>query len=151
MALIKVIVDSIRQALLSHNMEYPWVIILKSKSSNDYLPICINRTQADLIQQLLFDEEPIPLELIIKELSLPVEQFLKDILESIVIESLEENKYHAKMILKRDDKAKDGTQIVLPVGNAIALSLITKVPIFINTALLMHVNESTKYDLPPKK
>jgi len=88
---------------------------------------------------------------LLEDLSLPVEQISKGTLESIIIELIEENKYQAKMILKRDDKAKDGTQIVLPVGNAIALSLITKVPIFINTALLMHVNESTKYDLPPKK
>ena len=115
---IEVIVDSIGQALMSHNMEYPWVIILKSRVSNYYLPIYISKPQADLIQQLLLNEEPITLESIKEELSLPVEQISKGILKPIIIESPEKNKYRARIILRRDDKAKGGKQIESPVGNA---------------------------------
>lgn len=77
MANVEVKVDSIRQAFLGRNMEYPWLVILKSKSSNDYLPVHITNTQADLIQRLLLDDEPIPIESLLRDLSLPVEQMLK--------------------------------------------------------------------------
>jgi bifunctional DNase/RNase len=70
-----------------------------SRSSNDYLPIHITKPQAELIQRLLLDDEVIPIESLLRDLSLPVEQMLKSILESIIIESPEENKYRAKLIL----------------------------------------------------
>ena len=44
-----------------------------------------------------------------------------------------------------NDKADDDLQAVLPVGNAIALSFITKVPIFVDEALLMHTDGPSSY------
>ena len=104
MAQVEVRVDSIRQDFLQrYHIDYPWVVILKSKSSNDYLPIYISKSQADLIQKLLLDDEAIPIESLLSDLSLPVEQMSKGILESIILESPEENKYRAKLVPKEDD------------------------------------------------
>ncbi len=142
MADVEVKVDSIRQAFLRRNIECPWLVILKSKSSDNYLPIHIIKTQAELIQRLLLDDEPMDLESLINSLSLPVKQMSKGILESIIIESIEENRYQAKLILKPNDKADNVIQVALPVGNAIALSFITKAPIFVDEALLVHTGKS---------
>ena len=39
---LEVKVDSIRQAMLGHNLEYPWVVLFKSISNNGYLPVYVS-------------------------------------------------------------------------------------------------------------
>ncbi len=142
MSKLEVKVDSIRQALLGDKR----VVILKAKSSEIQLPIYIDKVQFDLIQRLLLDDEPIPLESILNDLSLPAKLMSKGILETITIGSLEENMFQAKLMLTCDDKPGDTIQVDLPVGNAVALSFITKVPIFIEETLLINTAGSYSYN-----
>jgi bifunctional DNase/RNase len=144
MSKIEVKVDMIRQALLGSNLEYPWVVLFKSISSDSYLPVHISSVQAELIQKIMLDEEPMPLDSLLNDLDLPVEQMSKGTLESIVIEPKGENLFVARLIL-RHSKKHCKTQAELPIGNAVALSLITKAPIFIEEALLIKTNGSYSY------
>ncbi len=144
MAKIEVKVDIIRQALLGSNLEYPWVVLFKSISSDSYLPVNISRVQAELIRKIMLDEEPIPLDSLLNDLDLPIEPMSKGTLESITIEPKGKNMFVAKLILRRS-KRQGKTQAEMPVGNAVALSIITKVPIFIEEDVLMNTNGSYSY------
>jgi bifunctional DNase/RNase len=137
-------IDTIRQALLGPNLEYPWVVLFKSISSDSYLPVHISRVQAELTQKIMLYEEVISLDSLLNDLDLPVEQMSKGTLESIVIEPKGENMFIARLILRRS-KRKGKTQVELPVGNAVALSFITKVPIFIEDTLLINTTGSYSY------
>ncbi|MFC2026399.1 bifunctional nuclease domain-containing protein [Chloroflexota bacterium] len=143
MTKVEIKVDSIRQAYLSSNTEYPWVVILKKKTSSSYLPVYITKNQAELITRLLLDDEPIPLDSVLNELSLPAELMSKGILQSITIDSPEENIFRAKLMLNRDNTTDDVSQADMLVGNAIALSFMTKVPIFIDDSLLIDTDPTT--------
>jgi bifunctional DNase/RNase len=125
-------------------MEYPWVAILKSKSSSVYLPVHVSEKQAELIQNLLLGRT-VPLESLLKDLSLPVEQVNKAAIESIIIESTEENRYQAKIILRCDGRPIEADQAVIPVGSAITLSLATKTPLYADEAVLIYVDEASLY------
>ena len=145
MAKVEVKVDLIRQPLLAPKLEFPWVLLLKDKSSESYLPVYVSKRQGDFIQKLLLDDEPIPIESVFDNLAMPTEQMSKGTLESMEIKLVEDNKFQAELILACDDKPGNTIQVDLPVGNAIALSFITKVPIFVEESMLIDTHKSYSY------
>ena len=145
MAKVEVKVDLIRQSLLDPKLEFPWVLLLKDKSSESYLPVYISKHQGDFIQKLLLDDDPMQLGSVLDDLALPAEQMSKGTLESIEIEQAAGNKFQAKLILYSNDKTGSDFQVDLPVGNAIALSFITKVPVFVEESLLIDTHKSYSY------
>ena len=138
---LEVKVDLIRKPLFDSELESPWVLLLKGKACGGYLPIYIPEHQADFIQKLLLDDEPISLDFVLDYLTLPIEQMSKGTLELIVIKQIEGNRFQARLMLAPDDKTSETIQFELPVGNAVALSLITKVPVYVDEALLIHTDD----------
>ena len=145
MAKVEVKVDLIRQPLLDPKLEFPRVLLLKDKSSESYLPVYVSKRQGDFIQKLLLDDDPIQLESVLDDLALPAEQMSKGTLESIEIEPVVGNKFQAKLILYSNDKNGSDFQVDLPVGNAIALSFIAKVPVFVEESMLINTHKSYSY------
>ena len=145
MAKVEVRVDLIRQPLFDPKLEFPWVLLLKDKSSESYLPVYISKRQGDFIQKLLLDDDPIQLESVFDDLALPVEQMSKGTLESIEIEPAVGNNFQAELILACDDKPGNTIQVDLPVANAVALSFITKVPVFVEESMLVDTHKSYSY------
>jgi len=145
MAKVEVKVDLIKQPLLDPKLEFPWVLLLKEKSSESYLPVYISKRQGDFIQKLLLDEDPMQLESVLDDLGLQAEQMSKGTLKSIEIEPAVGNKFQAQLIFYGNNKTGSDFQVDLPVGNAIALSFITKVPIFVEESMLIDTHKSYSY------
>ena len=117
---LEVKVDSLRKPILGPKLEFPWIVLFKSISSNSYLPVHISNAQARLIQKIMkimLHEDPIPLDSLLNALDLPVKQMSKGTMESIIIEPKGENNFIACLILK-NGKNKDEIRVEVPVGKA---------------------------------
>ena len=127
MAQIEMAIDSLRQDLLY----YEWVVILKEKSGERYLPVYIGSQQADIIKSLLVGTEPTePVEF---DFSVPDVDIDNAELQSVIINRLKNNVFYAKLLFTHQNKSY---KVVCAPAKAIALSLIAEVPIFIQEAIL---------------
>jgi len=127
MSRVEVIVDSIRQDLL----HYEWVVILKERSAERYLPICVGSTQADIIKSLPVGTEPI--ETADYDLSVPGVDTTGAGIKSVIISRFKNNIFYAKLLFSRHNKSH---KVDCPVAKAIALGIKEGAPIFAEEALL---------------
>ena len=92
MAKVEMMIDSQRQDLLY----YEWVVILKEKSGERYLPVHIGSQQADIIESLLVGTEPTePVEF---DSSAPDVDINIAELQSVIINRLKNNGFYAKLL-----------------------------------------------------
>ena len=100
-------------------LNYEWVVILKEKSGECYLPVYIGSQQADVIKSLLVGTEPEPIDY-------DFSMFDVDIniteLQSIIINRLKNNIFYAKLLFTHYNRSY---KIDYPPAKAIALSLKT--------------------------
>ena len=127
MAKVEMIIDSLRQDLLY----YEWVVILKEKSGERYLPVYIGSQQADIIKSLLVGTEPTePVEF---NYSVPEVDTGNAELQSVIINRLKDNVFYAKLLFTHCNKSY---KVDCPPAKAFALSLRAQVPILVEETIL---------------
>jgi len=92
LARIEMVIDSQRQELLY----YEWVVILKEKLGERYLPVHIRSQQADIIKNLLVGTEPT--ESVEFDFSVPDVNMDNTELQSVIINRLKNNVFYAKLL-----------------------------------------------------
>lgn len=122
MELNKIVIDEKRHDQL---------IVLKEKDGKRILPIVIGLTEASAIKLKLSGFVP-PRPLTHDLLHSAINN-LEGKLEKIVIDKLEENTFHAKLIVSQDGKTKT---IDARPSDSIALAVRANVPIFVDDAVL---------------
>ena len=92
MAKVEMIIDSLRQ-----DLPYcEWVVILKEKSGERYLPVHIGSQQADIIKNLLVGTEPT--ESVEFDFSVPDVDINIAELQSVIINRLKNNVFYARLL-----------------------------------------------------
>lgn len=124
MELSKIVIDEKRHDQL---------IVLKEKDGDRLLPIVIGLNEASAIKLKLSGFEP-PRPLTHDLLHTTIKN-LEANLDKVVIDKIEDNTFHAKLILKQDGKLK--TVDARP-SDSIALAVRAKAPIFVEDDVLKH-------------
>ena len=123
MSFKEVTIDSVRPALFKDE----WDVILKAKDSEQYLPVYIEPSQADMLIKVLIDDESNEDRL---DDSLKVEnEMVAAELKSVVVNKSETGDYSAILVMIADGiPAKKECSIV----EALALSFKKKSPILVD-------------------
>ncbi|MDD4907821.1 MAG: bifunctional nuclease family protein [Candidatus Omnitrophica bacterium] len=124
MELSKIVIDEKRHDQL---------IVLKEKDGERLLPIVIGLNEASAIKLKLSGFEP-PRPLTHDLLHTTIKN-LEANLERVVIDKIEDNTFHAKLVLKHNGKSK--TVDARP-SDSIALAVRAKAPIFVEDEVLKH-------------
>jgi len=122
MELAKIVIDEKRHDQL---------IVLKEKNGERILPIVIGLAEASAIKLRISGFVP-PRPLTHDLLQATIENLEANI-EKIVIDKLEENTFHAKIVLKQDGKIK---VIDARPSDSVALAVRVKAPIFVEEDIL---------------
>ena len=129
MALVEMVIDSVRQALLLNE----WVVLLKDKLGQCFLPLYLGEPQAEEIKQALMNE-PIP-ESLDDQLSLigidAVSSEVKVV--SLVINEFDGNTFHAKLLLTYYGKSYE---FACPAVKALSLAVRSGTGIFAEERVL---------------
>jgi len=122
MELNKIVIDEKRHDQL---------IVLKEKNGDRLLPIVIGLTEASAIKLKLSGfEPPRPLT---HDLLHSTIQNLEASVEKIIIDKIEDNTFHAKLVLKQDGKV---VTIDARPSDSIALAVRARAPIFVEDSVL---------------
>ncbi len=129
--MIEVTIDSVRIGLMNRKPEYQYVVLLRERASKRYLPIFIGQAEARAILIKLKNEvvpRPMTHDLI---------QTMIDVLgasvDSIIISSLENDIFYAKILLNVDSRQQE---IDSRPSDALALAIRADAPIFVDEAVL---------------
>jgi hypothetical protein len=123
MELAKIVIDEKRHDQL---------IVLKEKNGERLLPIVIGLSEASAIKLKISGFTP-PRPLTHDLLHSTIENLEADI-EKIVIDKLEENTFHAKIVLKQNGKIR---VVDARPSDSIALAVRAKAPIYVEEAVLI--------------
>ncbi|MCM8792298.1 MAG: bifunctional nuclease family protein [Candidatus Omnitrophica bacterium] len=126
MELNKIVIDENRHDQL---------IVLKEKEGKRILPIVIGLNEASAIKLKISGFHP-PRPLTHDLLYNTIRQ-LDAVLEKVVIDKLQENTFHAKLVLKQDGKTKI---IDARPSDSIALAVRSNAPIFVEEEVLRQSN-----------
>ncbi|GAH38981.1 unnamed protein product [marine sediment metagenome] len=117
MAQIEMVIDSVRQSPVNHQ----WVVILKKKLAERYLPVYIGLSQANTIKGELLDVSP--------SKTLAVNSGVK----AVKLDKFENNVFSAKLVLAALGKSHE---VDCPPAEALAIAVRTKVSIFTDGEIL---------------
>lgn len=126
MELNKIVIDEKRHDQL---------IVLKEKNGERLLPIVIGLNEASAIKLKLTGFEP-PRPLTHDLLHTTIRNLEADV-EKIIIDKIEDNTFHAKLVLKHGGKEKS---IDARPSDSIALAVRAKAPIFVEDDVLKNSN-----------
>jgi bifunctional DNase/RNase len=122
---VEMIIDSLRQSSVTDE----WVVILREKGAERYLPIYIACSQVEVIRKALLDEE--------EDYDLSwrsVGSFAPDVeLQSVMVSRSGENGFKARLILSDTQK---GYEVNIPLTKALAIGFNAEVPLLTEEALL---------------
>ena len=127
MAQIEMIIDSVRRDMLNDM----WVVILKEKGAERYLPIYAGSPQASLVAKQLQGVGDSELEDYV--FSLTSIDTTKSKVESVIINGFDNNIFYARLLLSQHDKPQ---QVDCPPAIALALGVRAQAPIFVEEAVL---------------
>ncbi len=120
-------IDSVRQELLN----YGWVVMLKEKAAERYLPIYVGALQGDIIRSLLVGTEPAkPVDF---DFSVTGFDPNNADLTSVIINRFRKNVFHAKLLFTHHNKTY---KVDCPPAKAITLAIESRVPIFVEETVM---------------
>lgn len=128
MELNKIIIDEKR---------HDQVIVLKEKNGERRLPIIIGFLEASSIKMKVSGIEP-PRPMTHDLLKNTIDN-LDATVERVVIDKLQDNTFHAKLILRLNNNGKEKIIDARP-SDSIALAVRTKAPIFVDEEVLKQAN-----------
>jgi len=127
MAQIEMMIDSVRRNMLSDM----WVVLLKEKVAERYLPIYAGSLQAGLVARQLQGVGGSELEDYV--FSLTGIDTTKSKVESVIINDFDNNIFYARLLLSQHDKPRE---VDCPPAIALALGVRAQAPIFAEEAVL---------------
>jgi bifunctional DNase/RNase len=120
MTIVEMVVDSLRWSPAKQS----WVLILKAKMAERYLPIYVGASQADIVRQELQDWSPPE--------HAAVDSYESEV-KSVIIDRFDNNTFGAKLRVV----SKAGTrEIDCPPAAAVATALRDKAPVFVDELIL---------------
>jgi len=124
MARIEMMIDGLRQSPASHQ----WVVVLKDKSEERYLPIWIGPLQAEALKRELTNAGP----------SEPIgdDPAFRSKVTSVKIDKLENNEFSARLEPVTFGKSHE---VDCPAAKALAIAVRAKVPILVDEEVLNKV------------
>ena len=123
MADVEMVIDALRQT----SVEGQWVVTLRGKSAERYLPVYVGLSQAETIKRELVSAgtpRPLDEDLIYKDIVITYSE-----VRSIRLYKFEGNRFTAKLIL-------DISEIDCPPAVALAIALRARAPIFADELVL---------------
>ena len=130
MVLKAVTIDSVRSAL----MKGEWVIILKGECTEQYLPIYVGPSQANIVKRELMGIRFFEAE--IYERFLAGYNMAGSNLESVVVEWSRNGHFHAKLLLKVRGEC---IKMDCPVAGALALAFRRRARILVDESIFQKV------------
>jgi len=115
MADVEMVIDAIRQSSVSGQ----WVVVLREKTAEQYLPIWIGSSQAETIKRELTDVSP----------SRPLDSEVKE----VKIYKFEDNRFSAKLVSAVPGKP---CEVDCPPATALAIAVRARVPVFTDEVIL---------------
>ncbi|MFA5629151.1 MAG: bifunctional nuclease family protein [Dehalococcoidales bacterium] len=129
--MVEMTVDSVRIGMMNRNMEYQYVVLLKEKAAERFLPIFIGPAEAKAILIKLKGENvPRPLT---HDLLQTVMATTGVTVDSILINDLKSDIFYAKIILNIDGRQEE---IDSRPSDALALAVRMDTPIFADESVL---------------
>ena len=127
MAQIEVTIDSVRLSSMSGE----WVVGLKEKGTEQYLPIYMGPSQANIVKRELIGARfPEPEDY---ECFLTGTDVTNFVLESVTVNRFEDDTFYTKLLLSQNEES---FEVDCPVAGALALAVRRKAPIFAEEAVL---------------
>ena len=127
MAQIEVTIDSVRLSSMSGE----WVVGLKEKGTEQYLPIYMGPSQANIVKRELIGARfPDPEDY---ECFLAGTDVTNFVLESVTVNRFEDDTFYTKLLLSQNEES---FEVDCPVAGALALAVRRKAPIFAEEAAL---------------
>ena len=129
MALVEMVIDSVRQAMLFNE----WVVVLKEKTAERYLPVYLDSSHADIIKKALCDQrcsEP--------AIAGPSRTEISQILSmaesvSLIIDRFQDGVFHARLLVTWRGELYP---FDCPLGKALALGVKAGARIFAEETVL---------------
>ncbi len=129
--MVEMTIDSVRIGLMNRQMEYQYVVLLREKSAERYLPIFIGPAEAKAILVKLKGENvPRPMT---HDLLQAIVDTLGASIDSIVVNDLRSDIFYAKIILNINGGQ---TEIDARPSDALALAIRMGAPIFAEESVL---------------
>lgn len=127
MAITEVTIERINVAIVNDQR----TLILKAKETGKYLPVWIGPSEADAISVTLHGvHTPRPMT---HDFLFHVIEALGATAKSAIIDKLEDDTFHAKLILMTD---KGETRVDCRASDAVAVAVRAKAPIFVDNEVL---------------
>jgi len=127
MAEIEMVIDSVRQSPVNHQ----WVVILKKKLAERYLPVYIGLSQANTIKRELMDIRP--LKPLTRNLVCGEIDAVNSEVKAVKLDKFDNNVFSAKLVLAAPGKSHE---VACPPADALAIAARTKAPIFADGEIL---------------
>ena len=128
MAQVEMIIDSVRRKSLSDE----WVVILKEKGAERYLPIYIGPRQANILEKLLIGVGRVdPVEFDLSSAGIDT-IFCK--VEAVIINQFADNVFYAKLLLTQNDD--EAVEVDCAPAKAVAHGIRAEASIFADEAVL---------------
>jgi len=128
--MVEVIIDSLRHGTNT------WIVVLKDKRADRYLPILIGETQADVLTGELQGRRSVE-----PDRFLAITNATTGGVKSVTIH-LESDTFYAKLLCHHDEEVK------CPIGVALALAVRAKVLIWVEDAVLDKAALTLNWDWP---
>ncbi len=129
--MVEMTIDSVRIGLMNRQMEYQYVVLLKEKNAERFLPIFIGPAEAKAILIKLKGESvPRPLT---HDLLQKVMVTLGVSVDSVIINDLKSDIFYAKIILNIDGRQEE---IDSRPSDALALAIRMETPIYADESVL---------------
>jgi bifunctional DNase/RNase len=129
--MVEMTIDSVRIGLMNRQMEYQYVVLLREKSAERYLPIFIGPAEAKAILVKLKGENvPRPMT---HDLLQAIVDTLGASIDSIIVSDLRSDIFYAKIILNINGGQ---TEIDARPSDALALAIRMGAPIFAEESVL---------------
>jgi len=130
MALVEMVIDSVRRSMRNDE----WVVLLKEKPTERYLPVYLDSSHADIIKKALCDQRRSG-----AAIDAPSQTEISRILSmadsvSLIIDRFENGRFHAKFLVVRRDKS---SCIDCPSAKALALGVKAGARIFAEETVLV--------------
>jgi bifunctional DNase/RNase len=127
MADVEMIIDALRQSSVNHQ----WVVVLKEKIADRYLPVYIGSAQAETIKRELIDvSTPRPLD---NDLIYRGIDAVNPEVKMVKLDKFDNNVFSAKLVLAAPGKPNE---VDCPPATALAIAARTKAPIFTDEIIL---------------
>ena len=127
MAEIEMMIDSVRQSPVNHR----WVVVLKEKLAEKYLPVYIGSSQADVIKGELTEvspSKPLTCNLVCGGIDAVYSE-----VKAVKLDKFDNNVFSAKLVLAAPGKSHE---VACPPAEALAIAARTKAPIFADEVIL---------------